>query len=78
MFATLSIVLSLYSDSDDEAPTMHKTKIMNSKTARLKAELQTLLAKPIYAKGVSAKYITSGSRLDIDKLMLGTGTSLST
>ncbi|TFL01653.1 P-loop containing nucleoside triphosphate hydrolase protein [Pterulicium gracile] len=60
------------SDSDDEAPTMHKTKIMNSKTARLKAELQTLLAKPIYAKGVSAKYITSGSRLDIDKLMLGT------
>jgi len=51
------------SASEDEGrPTKHVQKKANGKTAALKAELKALLAQPLVAKGVSTRFVTSGSR----------------
>ncbi|CAL1699487.1 unnamed protein product [Somion occarium] len=62
------------SDDDDDAkdvPTKHKKKTANAKTAVLKAELKQLLAQPLIARGVSTRYITSGSRSIVDDVIAG-------
>jgi ATP-dependent RNA helicase DDX24/MAK5 len=61
--------------SDDErkrGPTKHQRKTASAKTAVLKAELKQLLAQPLVARGVSTRYITSGSRPIVDDVIEGT------
>ena len=63
-----------YSDDDDDSkavPSKHKKKTANAKTSALKAELKELLAQPLVARGVSTRYITSGSRSIVDDVMAG-------
>ncbi|KAL1759626.1 P-loop containing nucleoside triphosphate hydrolase protein [Schizophyllum commune] len=59
------------SDSESEAPSKRQKKAANTKTAALKAQLKELLAQPLVARGVSTKYITSGSRSIVDDLLAG-------
>jgi hypothetical protein len=44
-------------------------KKANVKTAALKAELKALLAQPLIARGVSTRYITSGSTPIVDDII---------
>ena len=48
---------------------------MNVQTAALKAELQEMLSRPSISRGVSTRYITSGSRLIADDIVAGKGES---
>ncbi|GJE85511.1 DEAD/DEAH box helicase [Phanerochaete sordida] len=62
------------SDDDGAAaaiPSKHQRKTTNAKTAVLKAELKELLAQPLIARGVSTRYITSGSRPIVDDYISG-------
>ncbi|KAL1698553.1 P-loop containing nucleoside triphosphate hydrolase protein [Schizophyllum commune] len=59
------------SDSESEAPSKRQKKAANTKTAALKAQLKELLAQPLVARGVSTKYIASGSRPIVDDLLAG-------
>lgn len=60
------------SASEDESnPSRRQQKRTETKTASLKAELRELLSKPLLARGVSAKYITFGSRPIADDLVEG-------
>ncbi|KAG6828177.1 hypothetical protein H0H92_008908 [Tricholoma furcatifolium] len=59
------------SDEDEEKPSNQKRKAKDAKNAALKAELKQLLSQPLFARGVSAKYITSGSRPIVDDLING-------
>ncbi|KAJ7439358.1 ATP-dependent RNA helicase [Mycena latifolia] len=59
------------SDSDEEKPSNQKRKAKDLKNASLKAELKRLLAQPLVARGVSTRYITSGSRPIVDDLIAG-------
>lgn len=59
------------SDSDEEKPSNQKRKAKDLKNANLKAELKQLLAQPLVARGVSTRYITSGSRSIVDDLIAG-------
>ncbi|EKM58046.1 uncharacterized protein PHACADRAFT_182435 [Phanerochaete carnosa HHB-10118-sp] len=62
--------------SDDDVgtvamPSKRQRKTANAKTAALKAELKELLAQPLVARGVSTRYITSGSRSIVDDMIKG-------
>ncbi|KZV78692.1 DEAD-domain-containing protein [Exidia glandulosa HHB12029] len=59
-----SDVMSASEDEDDEERGAQKSRRKKRKVQEgaLKAELKALLAQPVMARGVSAKYITSGSR----------------
>ena len=59
------------SEDEQDRPTKHKAKSQSAKTAVLKAELKHLLSQPLVAKGVSTRYITSGSRPIVDDLIAG-------
>ncbi|KAF7325815.1 ATP-dependent RNA helicase MAK5 [Mycena kentingensis (nom. inval.)] len=56
---------------DEEKPTNRQRKATDGKNAQLKAELKQMLAKPLVARGVSTRYITSGSRTIVDDLITG-------
>lgn len=58
-------------DRDQGLPSKKQRKVANAKTAGLKAELKQLLAQPLIARGVSTRYITSGSRSIVDDMILG-------
>ncbi|KAJ7240814.1 P-loop containing nucleoside triphosphate hydrolase protein [Mycena haematopus] len=58
-------------DSDEEKPANQKRKAKDLKNAGMKAELKRLLAQPLVARGVSTRYITSGSRPIVDDLLAG-------
>ncbi|KAK0452488.1 ATP-dependent RNA helicase [Armillaria borealis] len=59
------------SESESENPTKQKLKAKNAKVATMKAELKAMLAQPLIAKGISTRYITSGSRPIVDDLIAG-------
>ncbi|KAF8965062.1 DEAD-domain-containing protein [Flammula alnicola] len=60
------------SESDDENKLSNqKRKAKDQQMYAMKAELKRLLSQPLIAKGVSAKYITSGSRSIVDDLLSG-------
>ncbi|KII87625.1 hypothetical protein PLICRDRAFT_124996 [Plicaturopsis crispa FD-325 SS-3] len=67
----LELGSDLNSDSDDDGPSKQKRKGKAAKTAGLKNQLKQLLAQPLIARGVSARYITSGSRPIVDDLLAG-------
>ena len=64
-------------DDDSDAPFHTNRKGKPGKSAgnleTLKAELKAKLAEPLVARGVSARYPTSGSRVIIDELIQSTG-----
>lgn len=45
-----------------------------AKLARLKEQLKKKLAEPLVARGISAKYITSGDQSVVDDLLAGNST----
>ncbi|KAG6889410.1 hypothetical protein C0992_005332 [Termitomyces sp. T32_za158] len=59
------------SEDDGEKSSNHKRKAKDARNAALKAELKHLLSRPLIARGISAKYITSGSRPIVDDLIAG-------
>jgi ATP-dependent RNA helicase DDX24/MAK5 len=59
------------SEDEQDRPTKHKAKSQHAKTSALKAELKQLLSQPLIAKGISTRYITSGSRPIVDDLIAG-------
>ncbi|KAJ7512781.1 ATP-dependent RNA helicase [Mycena galericulata] len=59
------------SDSDEDKPSNQKRKAKDLKNAHLKAELKRLLSQPLVARGVSTRYITSGSTPIVDDLIAG-------
>ncbi|KAJ7359421.1 ATP-dependent RNA helicase [Mycena albidolilacea] len=59
------------SDSDEEKPANQKRKAKDLKNAAAKAQLKRLLAQPLVARGVSTRYITSGSTPIVDDLLAG-------
>ncbi|KAI0087341.1 DEAD-domain-containing protein [Irpex rosettiformis] len=59
-------------DERKAGPSKHQRKSRNAKTTALKAELKQLLAQPLVARGVSTRYITSGSRPIVDDVIDGT------
>ncbi len=60
-------------DSEDQRTQNSKRarKVHHAKIAGLKSELKRMLAQPLLATGVSARYITSGSRPIVDDLLAG-------
>lgn len=58
---------------DEGGPTKHQRRRTNAKTAALKAELKEMLSRPLIARGVSTRYITSGSRPIADDILAGKG-----
>ncbi len=61
---------------DDEGPTKQRLKAAGAKAAGLKAQLKTMLAQPLIARGVSTRYITSGVRSIADDMIAGECTLL--
>ncbi|KAF8814834.1 P-loop containing nucleoside triphosphate hydrolase protein, partial [Phlegmacium glaucopus] len=60
------------SDSDDEEKISNqKCKAKDRAMTNMKAELKHLLSQPLIARGISTRYITSGSRLIVDDLLAG-------
>lgn len=77
-FILFLIHFDLISDSDDEGKISNqKRKAKNSAMASMKAELKHLLSQPLIARGISTRYITSGSRLIVDDLLAGNRESYS-
>ncbi|KAF8438991.1 P-loop containing nucleoside triphosphate hydrolase protein [Boletus edulis BED1] len=66
----------IMSGSDDEGrATKHERKRINGQTAVSRAELKEMLSRPLIARGVSTRYITSGSRPIADDILGGKGSS---
>ncbi|KAF8905264.1 P-loop containing nucleoside triphosphate hydrolase protein [Gymnopilus junonius] len=60
------------SDAESEdRPSNKKRKAQNREMAAMKAELGHLLSQPLLARGISTKYITSGSRPIVDDILAG-------
>ncbi|KAH7868473.1 ATP-dependent RNA helicase [Lentinula edodes] len=59
------------SDSDGDNPNKRQRKADQATAAALKAQLKQMLAQPLIARGISAKYITSGSNHIVDELISG-------
>jgi len=66
-------------DDDPDAPYAQRKKFKGGKkrpnVPKLKADLKSLLAQPLMARGVSARYPTSGTRVIVDELINSTGES---
>ncbi|TFK73479.1 DEAD-domain-containing protein [Pluteus cervinus] len=60
-----------YNESDEEKPSNNRQRSTAAKNSALKLELKKLLAQPLIVKGVSPKYITSGSRPIVDDILAG-------
>lgn len=73
----VSVVLAIRESEDEGRPTKYKEKRMNGQIEALKAELTGMLSRPLIAKGVSTRYITSGSRPIADDILAGKGESCS-
>ncbi|KAF9530142.1 P-loop containing nucleoside triphosphate hydrolase protein [Crepidotus variabilis] len=56
---------------DEDKPSTRIYKGRSQKMAAMKEELRLLLSQPLVARGVSTKYITSGSRPIVDDLLAG-------
>ena len=69
-------IASTFSESDSETSSQLKRKGRDRQLEAMKAELRQMLSEPLIVHGVSAKYITSGSRPIVDDLLAGERTSL--
>ena len=57
--------------SENETTSEIKRAKTDAKRVAMKAELRELISQPVIARGVSTKYITSGSKPIIDDLLAG-------
>ena len=72
----IDLTLRLSDPEDTDLPFHTKGRPSSRRTVKaegLKAELKTLLKEPLVARGVSAKYPTSGSKVIIDDLLAAAG-----
>lgn len=60
-------------DSDDDRSKKAGGKIHSAKVSAMKAELRSMIAQPLVARGISVKYLTSGSRSIVDDLISAHG-----
>ena len=69
----LIIVFTEFSDDDEQkaVPSKRQRKSASAKTAVLKEELRELLLQPLITRGVSTRYITSGSKSIADDMLSG-------
>ena len=70
---SFNLILTTLSCSDEEKDS-HVNRVkkhQEGKVQGLKQELKRMLATPIMSRGVSAKFITSGSRPIINDLLAG-------
>ncbi|OBZ67324.1 ATP-dependent RNA helicase MAK5 [Grifola frondosa] len=58
-------------EDEEDVPSKRKRKDADAKTGALKAELKQLLAQPLVARGVSTRYITSGTTSIVDDILAG-------
>lgn len=64
-------VLILYSSSDGgRGVTKRKTKAALGKERELRAQLKAMLAQPLMARGLSARYLTAGGSSQFAEAML--------
>lgn len=66
----LSIIF-ISSDRSDTAPTVSRKRAEDAQVTSLKAQLKQMLSQPVVARGVSTRYLTSGSRPIVDDLIEG-------
>lgn len=59
------------SEENEGKPSNREHKIKQAKNAALKAELKSLLWKPLVSQGISKKYITSGGQHIVDDFLAG-------
>jgi len=71
------LIVCSISDEEKSGTSKRKDKAQAAKTAAMKSELKKLLAQPLIARGVSTRYITSGSRPIVDDIIAGDGEPLS-
>ncbi|KAG8760841.1 ATP-dependent RNA helicase [Ceratobasidium sp. 428] len=64
-----ALELELDSDMEEENEQSRHAKKNSAKVQQLKQELKSLLAEPLVVRGISRKYITSGSRAVVDDLV---------
>ena len=64
------------SSDDEEASSKKRKRTADNQTAGMKAELKHLLSQPLLAKGVSAKYLTSGTKDVVSSLLNSKGECL--
>ena len=60
---------------EEEAVSKKKQKTIEAETAKLKAELKQLLTQVLIPRGVSQRYLTSGSINIVQELLDGTSNS---
>ena len=65
------IIRRACSEGEDGAQSKRQLKNAGAKTAALKAELKAMLAQPLVARGVSTRYITSGTVSIADEMIAG-------
>ena len=65
------LILGYCSDSGNEGGSSSKRKKVDGERAAMKAELRRMTSKPLVARGISIRYITSGSRPIVDDLLAG-------
>ena len=63
-------------EDDDDGGVGHSNNKRKGKLAALRAEMKTLLAQPLIARGVSTRYLTSGSKSVVDDLLTSSSESL--
>jgi ATP-dependent RNA helicase DDX24/MAK5 len=61
----------LSESTDENNPSKHQKKNNDTKMAVLKAKLKELMRQPLLSRGVSTRYITSGSRPIADDIISG-------
>ncbi|KAG2143014.1 ATP-dependent RNA helicase [Suillus clintonianus] len=61
----------ILSDADESHPSKQRKKKSDAKIAALKAKLNQLMSQPLLSRGVSTRYITSGSRPIADDIISG-------
>ncbi|QRV91424.1 DEAD/DEAH box helicase [Ceratobasidium sp. AG-Ba] len=64
-----ALEIELDSDMEERNEQSHQAKKNSAKVQQLKQELRSLLAEPLLARGISKRYITSGSRAVADDLV---------
>ena len=72
----IDLTFRLSDPEDTDLPFHTKGRPSSRRTVKaegLKAELKILLKEPLVARGVSAKYPTSGSKVIIDDLLAAAG-----
>lgn len=62
----------LSDEPQGESKSKSNRKAADAKTASLRAQLKQMLAQPLIARGISTRYVTSGSRPIVEDILAGT------